>query len=559
MPTLVRANALSALCLSMLIFAALTSPIPGAEPIDACFAQSIWLGNGDEGSQVIHDAVLVTESGRIKAVGKRGEVEIPAAARHHDLSNSVLIPGLVVAQSNRVKSATSDEYAIQPGVRAIDGYDPFDDYDSLLAAGVTALQISPADDRLIPGQAGVVRLTADPDAATLVETESLRVILSAGGRNPPSVYEPPVGAVSVDRPLEPTRPQLATSLTQAVVGLDALLAEAVAILQGKSTKDVGLAALAELLEERTVIRWSASSNAEVRAALRLASRYELPWIIVDPQEVDALIARETWESPLARGVLLSPEFQPGRITNPVVPSVGVPPAMQVWQRARKLKDAGIGKRLAIHAGSDADIKDLLYSASIFARGGFDRGEILQMLTSNPAKIMGIDDQVGVLKPDAMADFVVLSGAPLQAGTTVKATYVGGKLAYATDSTRDGAESSDYSALILAKSIYTPNGIIENGQLSVSSGKIAGVGTSISQPPNCERIDFGDAVVIPGLFDCSTTIGIGGSLNDRISLGTKLSELLAREDEQVALARQGGVTAALLSSSRLPSPVVAFQA
>ncbi|MCR9292756.1 MAG: amidohydrolase family protein [bacterium] len=559
MRTLARAISLSATCLPLLLLASLTTAAVGSEPVDAYFAKAIWLGTGDESSGVIQDAVLVTESGRIKAVGKRGEVNVPATARRHDLGNSVLIPGLVIAQSNRVKSANSDEYAVQPGVRAIDGFDPFDDYQSLLAAGVTTLQVSPADDRLIPGQTGVVRLTPDSDEATLVDSESLRVILSATGRNPPSVYEPPVGAVSVDRPLEPTRPQLATSLTQAVVGLDALLAEAVAIAQGKATQDLGLSALADLLEQRTTIRWSANSNAEVRAALRLASRYELPWIIEDPQEVDALIARETWESPWARGVLLNPEFRPGRITNPVVPSVDVPTTMPVWQRARKLKAAGIGNRLAIYAGSDADIEDLLFSASIFARGGFDRSEILQMLTANPAQIMGINDQVGALKPDALADFVVLSDTPLQAGTTVQATYVGGQLVYSADqSGRAGRETTDDSALILAKSIYTPSGIIENGKLSVRNGKISGVGTSISQPSHCERFDFGDAVIIPGMVDCSTTIGIGGSLNERLSLGTKLGELLAREDEQVAVARQGGVTAALLSSSRLPSPVLAFK-
>src|SRR5207248_11342162 len=73
--------------------------------------------------------------------------------------------------------------------------------------------------RLLPGQCAVVKLFGDvPAKRTLREVESLRVMLGEAFKNPPKIYEPPVGAVSVDRPLEATKPQLAGSLASAVAG-----------------------------------------------------------------------------------------------------------------------------------------------------------------------------------------------------------------------------------------------------------------------------------------------------------------------------------------------------
>ena len=50
------------------------------------------------------------------------------------------------------------------------------------------------------------------------EIESAHM-LGEAFKNPPKIYEPPVGAVSVDRPLEATKPQLAASLASAMAGL----------------------------------------------------------------------------------------------------------------------------------------------------------------------------------------------------------------------------------------------------------------------------------------------------------------------------------------------------
>lgn len=530
---------------ALVAVAFMTVPVVGQD-VDAYFASFIWTGDGEP----VRDGVMVVRDGTIVEVGPRGTVDIPAGAKRHELGSANLIPGLVVAQTNVVESTQAEEYAISPEVRAADGFDAFGDYEALLAAGVTTIQISPGDNRLMPGQGAVVKLAGDdPLGQILSEVESLRIILTQAGLSPPTVYEPPVGAVSVERPIEPTKPQLATSLSQALVGLRALLSEA---HDADAPEDLRLQALADIVRSHLVTRWTAGSNAEVKVALELSSEFELPWILVDPIEVDLLDSKELWASKLARGVILNPELRPGRITNPAVPREGAKVELPVWERARRLLDAGAGDRLALRSATDQDLSKLLYTASVLGRGGFTSAQILKTLTSNPAQMLGVADRVGSLKPKADADFVVLSGTPFEPGTQLLATYVGGESVFESESKSEGA------AVIHAAQIYSSSGVLQQSSVAVAGGKIAGLGSDVSLPKGASVRDFGNAVIIPGMIDCSTSLGLGGSLGDNTPFGKKLGALLARNDDQVALGRKGGVTTALLSSTRLPSPVLAFK-
>lgn len=525
---------------------ALLSSQACAQPAQAYFADALWTGQGEP----IHDGVMLVRGGVIVAVGPRSEVDIPARVKRHNLGAANLIPGLVVAQSNLVESTRLQEYSISPEVRAVDGFDPFEDYQSLLVAGITTVQISPGGGRLMPGQGAVVKLAGvDPLRRVLSPAESLRIILTRDGLSPPTVYEPPVGAVSVDRPVEPTKPQLATSLSQAIVGLRALLSEATA---GGAPESAQLEALSKAIDARIVSRWSANNNAEIQAALQLSSQFNLPWIIVDPIEIDLIASKELWKSELARGVILNPELSPGRIANPTPPRTGEKKELPVWDRAKRLIDSGAGDRVALRASTDKDLEKLLFIASVLGRSGISPAQILKTITSNPARLLGVDDRVGSLKANADADFVVLSGTPFAPGTKLLATYAGGKAVYKRET------QNEHATVIRAAQIYTPDGVLRQSSLSVSDGKIAGLGADVSLPLGAHVRDFGDAVIIPGMIDCSASLGMGGSFSSTTGLGTKLGPLLARDDDQVALGRQGGVTTALLSSTRLPSPVLAFK-
>ncbi len=534
-PVAVRAS------LALLLGCGATAAVQ-AQQVDAYFAATIWPGDGPP----LTDAVLVVQDAQVLAVGPRASTPIPDHAIRHELTGQTLIPGLVVVQSAVVESTRESEYALTPEVRAADGFDPFADYQPLLAAGITTLQISPGANRLMPGQGGVVKLAGeDASQQILVESESLRLVLTRDALSPPTIYEPPVGAVSVERPLEPTQPQLATSLAQAIVGLDALFSEA---MHG-GLADSNLSALTQLLSQGRTFRFTAEQAVEVKAALELAEKFQLRWLIVDPLDTTYL-EQADWDNAKAVGVVFNPEFRPGRISNPSVPLPGQRPQVDVWERAQRLVEAGAAHKLALRAASDSDLSSLLFQAALFQRGGLSTEQVLRMLTRNPADMLGVDRRVGSLQPQADADFVVLSGAPFASGTQVMATYVEGSQVYA----RSAAKSA---TMIHAAQVYTPRGMITGG-VSVQAGKISGVGASLSTPRGASIMHFENGVIVPGLIDFATQLGLGDPLTDQISLDTQLGEFLSRHDRQIERARQGGITSALLSSSRLPSPVLAFK-
>src|SRR5437773_9607904 len=103
----------------------------------------------------------------------------------------------------------------------------------------------------MPGQKDVVKLASnatDSSERIIRERESLRILLGDAFKNPPRIYEPPVGAVSVDRPLEPTKQQLAASLGSAVADLRATFRAATnygLLSKGPLERDPLTAAVAE--------------------------------------------------------------------------------------------------------------------------------------------------------------------------------------------------------------------------------------------------------------------------------------------------------------------------
>lgn len=511
---------------------------------DVYYADTIWTGEG----ATIETGAMLVEDGRIVAVGPRDEVEVPAGTIEHELGPVALVPGLVAARTTLAEGGRDEERAVTPYIRALDGFDPFGEYDRWLAAGVTTVQLSPGSRRIMPGQGAVVKLAGeDSRRQTLRELESLRILLTEAAFNPPRIYEPPVGAVSEDNPFEPTKPQLAANLGDAVAGLRALL---IARRTPAAAEDLVLGALDEVITAGRTVRFTVRSPSEILAANQLAEQFELPLILVGLDEVEAVAEAIPWQSELLQGVILETADGLGTLSSLPVPGPEDDPPATPWRRARLLADLGLIEKMAVTTGDD-QWDDIWYAAGQFLAADLDRSEVLRMLTANPAAMLKVSDRVGSLAAGKDADFVVLSGRPFAAETRVLQTFVEGIRVY--DRT-----AGDDTHVIRARAIYTAAGTIEGGAITVRGKSIRGVGSSVSFPADARVHDFGDAVIVPGFIDGETRVGTGGGFGDRVQLNDKLGELLVSDDGQVSVARQGGVTTGLLASSNLPSPVVAFK-
>jgi imidazolonepropionase-like amidohydrolase len=515
-------------------------------------AARIWTGNGPP----IINGVMVVRDGKIVEVGPRERVTAPEEAEVHDLGAAVLIPGLVIAETTLGERGSDDDRALTPDYRAIDGFDFYADHSRVLAGGVTTVQIAPGAHRLMPGQGAVVKLAGDnldPAVRILRERESLRILLGDAFKNPPRIYEPPVGAVSVDRPLQPTRQQLAASLGSAVAGLRATLRAARDYDRPTSRKDRDalLAAVADHLKNGGRVRVTAPGAADIRAALALANEFSLRILLVDPSGLAPF--REQlpgWRDQVA-GVILRAEERPGAVADIPIPEKDDPKPRHPWENARDLVDAGF--KVAIRPANDNDLADTLFVAGLFTRGGLKPEEVLRMLTVDAAELLGVADRVGSLAAGKDADFVVLDSEPFTRGASVDAVYVNGQRAYQ-------AKRLSRATVIQADRIYTGSGeVILRGSVLVEGATVRGLGRAVSTPPHAIVRRYEGAVVVPGFLDLATGLGLGGPLTTPVSLQTSLGDRLVSGDPAIPVARQGGVTTVLLATTNsAASPVLAFK-
>jgi len=61
--------------------------------------------------------------------------------------------------------------------------------------------------------------------------------------------------------------------------------------------------------------------------------------------------------------------------------------------------------------------------------GLDRKVALQAITINPAKVMGVEDQVGSLTVGKLGDVVIWSGDPLDVMQRAETVYIRGEQVY----------------------------------------------------------------------------------------------------------------------------------
>jgi hypothetical protein len=303
----------------------------------------------------------------------------------------------------------------------------------------------------------------------------LRVLFGDAFKNPPRILELPVGAVSVDRPLEPTRQQLSASLG-ARGGVRATLRAAAGTVPTHDRKDkvALLATVANHLRRvgpsasrrapRTsalLCRWPASSNCGSSPRRSV----EPGWL---PRPTRRL--RDT-----VSGVILNAEVRPGTVGDIRIPDRDNPKPRMPWENARDLRAAGL--KVAIRPAADDDLEDMLFVAGLFTAGGLSSEEVLRMLTVSPAEMLGVADRVGSLTAGKDADFVVLSGDPFATHTRVQTVYVNGQAAFT-------ARAERKTTVIRASRVYTGTGdIIANGAVLVEGGTICALGRDVSTPPD----------------------------------------------------------------------------
>ncbi|HHO58232.1 MAG TPA: hypothetical protein ENJ85_03570, partial [Oceanithermus profundus] len=118
-----------------------------------------------------------------------------------------------------------------------------------------------------------------------------------------------------------------------------------------------------------------------------------------------------------------------------------------------------GARPIIHSDSPLGAQRLNQEAAKAMRAGQRAGieisedQALRWITANAAWALGIDDQVGTLQPDKLADVVVWDGDPFSVYSHVERVYIAGQLVYERGS--DHNPSTDFEVGLTPPDPGTP--------------------------------------------------------------------------------------------------------
>jgi imidazolonepropionase-like amidohydrolase len=220
--------------------------------------------------------------------------------------------------------------------------------------------------------------------------------------------------------------------------------------------------------------------------------------------------------------------------------------------------------------------------------GLSEEKAIAALTSNPAKICGIENFAGTIEKGKLANLVVVEGSTFFAkGAKISSTWIQGhpfkyfndkeekKGEKKDDNTTDEKEVdkriakfpyADRKALESPSSVLftgfklwtcTEKGILANHDLLVREGKIAAIGPKLKAkaPKGCKIVEGKGMHLTPGIIDCHSHSMILGRVNESTLPSTamvRIADVVNSESINIERQLAGGVTACnLLHGSANP--------
>jgi len=190
-------------------------------------------------------------------------------------------------------------------------------------------------------------------------------------------------------------------------------------LRGESppSRDLKKEALAMLLEGEIPALVSADRVDELATALRLAEEFGFRLVLVGAADAAVVLDRLAGSG---APVLLGPPGHRASGAEPTEPYPGTP---------ARLRDRSIPFALVTGDGEESVRWSLLDLARWAVGGGLTSQEALEAITIAPARVLGLDHELGSVEVGKAGDLVLFDGDPLQAATRVTAVLVNGKAAY----------------------------------------------------------------------------------------------------------------------------------
>ncbi len=396
---------------------------PGAareDGVTAVVGARVLTGTGLE----IEQGTVLFEGGKIKAVGKAGEIDVPSGARIIDAAGRVVTPGLVdshshlgLGPSGGVTEDNETSGPVTPELRIIDsihpeglGPDEFQ-FRRALAEGVTTVVARPGSGNVIGGQSAVLKLRGGTvDDMVILFPADMKMAL---GRK---------GAYAAKGVMPTTKMGAAYLVRKALVEA-AEYGEALARYEKAKAKDpkaappprdLGKEALLKVVRREIPVHIHVDSSDDIMTAVRLAEEFGFLRLSLAHAVESYKVAGELAK----RGVI-----------------VVVGPQMTAYDDEGRLVNlAGFLSDKGVHVDimTDADVVQqsfLRYQAAVAVKYGLDPRRALRAVTLDPARTMGLEARIGSLEAGKDADLVVFDGDPFDVATRTLTVFIDGRTVY----------------------------------------------------------------------------------------------------------------------------------
>ncbi|MFC4112089.1 amidohydrolase [Nonomuraea zeae] len=366
----------------------------------------------------IDGGTVLIQDGKITEVGR--DVAVPDGTPVVDAQGGWVLPGFVEAHGHLGVYEEAEGWAGQDTnemtdpngarLRALDAINPADlAFADALSGGVTTAVIKPGSGNPIGGQTVAIKCWGrSVDEMLLKEPVSVK---SALGENPKRVY-------GDQKKLPSTRQGVAAVIRDAFMkAQDYKARRAAAAEEGKPfDRDGTLEILVRVLDGE--LPWCQHTHRadDIATALRLADEFGYRVVLNHGTE----------------GHLLADTLAAKRI--PVIIGPLFTSRSKVELRQRSLRNPGILARAGVELAITTDhpvvpIHFLVHQATLAVKEGLDPAVALRSITLNPARIMGLDDRVGALRPGLDGDVVIWSGDPLDVMSRAQRVFISGREVY----------------------------------------------------------------------------------------------------------------------------------
>ena len=402
---------------SLLAAQAPTNPTKGSGTVALKAARVI----DGTGTAPIQNGVVVVTDDRIVSVGAAGSIAIPAGARTVDLGNATLLPGFIDAHTHVIGRALGDPDANDQSVRDVDSFAAIlgvVNVRTTLLAGFTSIRnLGAANfDDIAMRKAINEGWVIGPRMQTAAHAIGI-----TGGHCDENGYKPGLRDGDFKTGIADGPEQIRAAVRyQAKYGADVIktcatggvLSEGDAVGVPQYTYDE----LKALVDEATKLERKVAAHAHGTEGIKIAVRAGVSSI-----EHGSFLDEEGAKMMAERGTFLVPTLSAGEAAETaaktgVLKGLRAEKALAAAQAMRKSIKYAIENKVPIALGTDAGVSHHGANGHEFTLmvqwGGMTPMQSIVAGTSNAAKLLGWDRNLGTLTTGKWADIVAVPGDPI---------------------------------------------------------------------------------------------------------------------------------------------------